>query len=77
MNKHKQIATCTKYAKYTTDELLSIFKEEAQLICKNSDEVHSIVESVLIDFIKRYGKYVRFVSKYIYISESKYKRRKY
>jgi hypothetical protein len=63
MDKHKQSATCTRYAKYTTDELLSIFKEEAQFICKKSDEVHSIVESVLSDFIKRYGKYVRFVSK--------------
>jgi hypothetical protein len=61
MNKNKQNATCTKYAKYTADELLSIFKEEAQFICKKSDEVHPIVESVLNDFIKRYGKYVRFV----------------
>jgi hypothetical protein len=67
MNKRKQSTTCTKYAKYTTYELISIFKEEAQFICKNSDEVHSIVESVLNDFIKRYGKYVGFVSKHIYI----------
>ena len=48
------------YVKFTTEELLSIFKVEAQHICKSPDEVYSIAESVLNDFIKWHGKYVRF-----------------
>lgn len=62
MKKHKENVTYNKYASFTIDELFSIFKEEAQCICKKSDEVHSIVESALNDFIERYaGKYVRLV----------------
>ena len=57
---HKQNVDSNKYLRYTTEELLSIFKEEAQHICKRPDEVHSISESTLNDFIKCHGKYVRF-----------------
>ncbi len=57
---HEQNADFNKYLKFTTEELLSIFKEEAQHICKRHDEVHSISESALNDFIKWHGKYVRF-----------------
>ena len=49
-----------KYTKFTVDELLSIFETEAQQICKMPDEVHSVAEETLIDFIKLHGKYVRF-----------------
>ncbi len=52
-----------KYAKFTTDELLSIFKEEAEKICKKPDEVHSMAESALNDFIKKNRKYVKFIEK--------------
>ena len=57
---HKQNVDSNKYLRYTTEELLLIFKEEAQHICKRPDEVHSISESTLNDFIKCHGKYVRF-----------------
>ena len=60
---HKQNVDSNKYLKFTTEELLSMFKEEAQHICKRPDEVHSISESTLNDFIKCHGKYVRFTLK--------------
>jgi hypothetical protein len=46
---------------FTKEELLSIFKLEAQYICKRSDEVASIADSTLNDFIKYHHKYVQFV----------------
>ncbi len=57
---YKKDVACNEYTKFTIEELLSIFKVEAQCICKNTDEVHSIAESALNDFIKWHGKYVRF-----------------
>ena len=57
---YKQDVTTNKHAKFNTEELLSIFKVEAQRICKSPDDVHSISESTLNDFIKWHGKYVRF-----------------
>ncbi len=50
-----------KCAKFTIEELLSIFKVEAQHICKKFDEVHSIAVSTLNDFTKNHGKYVSFI----------------
>lgn len=62
MKSHKrEISSRNKYTEFTTEELLSIFKEEAQYICKGLDEAHSIAESALSDFVKRHGKYVKFV----------------
>ena len=49
---------CTKY---TTEELLLMFSAEAQSICKKPEDVRVIAESALSDFIKCYGRYVRFV----------------
>jgi len=46
---------------FTVEELLSIFKAEAQSICNKPEDVLSIAESTLCDFIKRYNKYVRLV----------------
>jgi hypothetical protein len=46
---------------FTTKELLSIFRVEAQHICKKPDDVHSISESTLKDFISYHGQYVSFV----------------
>lgn len=57
---YKQDITRNKYEKFTIEELLSIFKVEAQHICRRPEEVYSIAESTLNDFIKWHGKYVRF-----------------
>ncbi len=57
---YKQDIACNEYTKFTTEELLSIFRVEAQHICKRPDDVNSISESTLNDFIKWHGKYVRF-----------------
>ena len=57
---HKQNVSSNNYVKLTTEELLSIFKVEAQNICKSPDDVYSISESTLNDFIKWHGKYVSF-----------------
>ncbi len=57
---HKQNVGPNNYVKFTREELLSIFKAEAQHICKGPDDVHSIAESTLSDFIKWHGNYVRF-----------------
>ncbi len=57
---YKQDIACNEYTKFTTKELLSIFRVEAQHICKRPDDVNSISESTLNDFIKWHGKYVRF-----------------
>ncbi len=54
MHNQEQDATCNKYAKFTIEELLSIFRVEAQHICKKPDYVHSISESTLSDFIRYY-----------------------
>ena len=64
MKNHKQEVTFIEYERFTIKELLSIFKEEAQHICKEPDEVHSIAESTLNDFTKRHHKYVRFPTWY-------------
>ncbi len=50
-----------KCAKFTIEELLSIFRVGAQHICKKPDDVHSIAVSTLNDFIKYHGKYVSFI----------------
>ncbi len=57
---HKQNVGTNNYVKFTIEELLSIFKVEAQHICNSADDVNSISESTLNDFIKWHGKYVRF-----------------
>ena len=56
---HKQDFTCDKNVKFTKHELLSIVEEEAKHICEKSDDVHSIAETALNDFIRRYGKFVQ------------------
>ncbi len=48
-------------ATFTEEELLSMFKAEAQAICKKPEDILSIAESALSDFIEFYGKYVRIV----------------
>ena len=58
---YKQDMVFNECAKYTTEELLSMFKAEAQSICKEPDDVRTIAESTLKDFIKCHGSYVRFV----------------
>ena len=58
---YKQDIAFDKCAKYIKEELLSMFKAEAQFICKKPEDVRTIVESALSDFIKCYGSYVRFV----------------
>lgn len=61
MTMYKQDIAFNECAKYTIEELLSMFKAEAQFICKDPEDVRTIAESALSDFIKRYGSYVRFV----------------
>ncbi len=46
-------------AKFTVEELLSMFKAEAQSICKKPEDVLSIAESTLRDFVSCYSQYVR------------------
>ena len=58
---YKQNITFNKCAKYTVEELLSMFKAEAQFICKEPEDVRTVAESALSDFIKCHGSYVRFV----------------
>ncbi len=48
-------------AQFTVEELLSIFKTEAQSICENPEDILSIAESTLSDFIKSYSRNVRLV----------------
>ncbi len=57
---HKLDSTCNS-AKYTAEELLSMFKAEALSICKKPEDVLSTAESTFSDFIKSYGEYVRLV----------------
>ncbi len=57
---YKQNIAFNKYAKYTIEELLSMFRAEAQFICKKPEDVRTIAESALSDFIKCHGNYVRF-----------------
>ncbi len=58
---HKQDIAFNKCTKYTIEELLSMFKAEAQSICKKPEDVRTIAESALKDFIKCHRSYVRFV----------------
>ena len=58
---YKQNITFNKCAKYTVEELLSMFRAEAQFICKKPEDVRTVAESALSDFIKCHGSYVRFV----------------
>jgi len=58
---YKQDIVINECSKYTTEELLSIFKAEAQSIYKEPEDVRTIAESALKDFIKCHGNYVRFV----------------
>jgi hypothetical protein len=37
-----------------------MFKAEAQFICKESEDVRTVAESTLSDFIKCHENYVRF-----------------
>jgi hypothetical protein len=46
---------------FTTKELLSIFRVEAQHICKKPDEIYLLAVSTLKDFIRYHGQYVSFV----------------
>ncbi len=48
-------------AKFTVEELFSMFKTEAQSICNKPEDILSVAESTLRDFIKCYSKYVRIV----------------
>jgi hypothetical protein len=48
-------------ATFTVEELLSMFKTEAQSICKKPEDILSVAESTLSDFIKCYSKYVRII----------------
>ena len=57
---HKQDVAFNGCAKYTVEELLSMFKAEAQFICKKPEDVRAVAESTLSDFIKCHGNYVRF-----------------
>ena len=57
---HKQDSTYNS-TKYTVEELLTMFKAEAQSICREPEDVLSVAESTLSDFIKCYSKYVRVV----------------
>ncbi len=45
--------------KFTAEELLSMFKTEAQSICRKPEDILSIAESTLRDFIECHGKYVK------------------
>jgi len=58
---YKQNIAFNKCAKYTIEELLSMFRAEAQFICKRPEDVRTVAESALSDFIKCHGSYVRFV----------------
>ena len=46
---------------FTVEELLSMFKTEAQSICKKPEDILSIAESTLRDFVECYSKYVKVV----------------
>ena len=58
---YKQDVAFNKCAKYTIEELLSMFKAEAQSIYKEPEDVRTVAESALSDFIKCHKSYVRFV----------------
>lgn len=58
---YKQNIAFNKCAKYTIEELLSMFRAEAQFICKRPEDVRTVAEGALSDFIKFHGSYVRFV----------------
>ncbi|MCP4255561.1 MAG: hypothetical protein GY775_19575 [Candidatus Scalindua sp.] len=56
MYKQNNVAASTTF---TVDELLSMFKTEAQYICKKPEDILSIAESTLSDFIECHSKYVK------------------
>ncbi len=56
---YKQDIDFNKCAKYTKEELLSMFKAEAQFICKEPEDVRTIAESALSEFVKCYGSCVK------------------
>ncbi len=58
---YRQDIAFNKCAKYTIEELLSMFRAEAQFICKKPEDVSTVAESALSDFIRCHGSYVRFV----------------
>ena len=58
---YKQDIAFDKCAKYTKEELLSMFKAEAQFICKEPEDVRTIAESALSEFIKCHGSYVKSI----------------
>ena len=58
---YKQNITFNKCAKCTVEELLSMFRAEAQSICTKPEYVRTVAECALSDFIKCHGSYVRFV----------------
>ena len=57
---YKQDIAFNRCAKYTIEELLSMFRAEAQFICKRPEDVRTIAERALSDFIKCHGNYVGF-----------------
>ncbi len=56
MYKQNNVAASTTF---TVDELLLMFKTEAQSICRKPEDILSIAESTLRDFIECHGKYVK------------------
>ena len=56
---HKRETSTNQYEKFTREELLTIFREEAQYICRKPEEIDSFAESALLYFIKRYEKHVK------------------
>ncbi len=56
---YKQDIAFDKCAKYTKEELLYMFKAEAQFICKEPENVRTIAESALREFVKCYGSCVK------------------
>ncbi len=56
---YKQDIDFNKCAKYTKEELLSMFEAEAQFICKEQEDVRTIAESALREFVKCHGSYVK------------------
>ncbi len=58
---YKQDIAFNKCAKYIIKEILSMFKAAAQFICKEPEDIRTIAESALSDFVKCYGSCVRFV----------------
>lgn len=58
---YKQDTNFNKCSKYTIDELLAMFRAEAQFICEKPEDVCAVAESALSDFIKCHRSYIKFV----------------